>query len=246
MEHALGKVPLMTLGDQDRIAAMIQHQKVQDWLLNPLFGGLLVNGNGRRHDPIAPTSVACALLIHLFSRKLLFPTVYWFCGLHKSGPNGNALGMLRGLVYQLLYLSCCRCSSRDQSKVDTQDLDKLLKLFRRLLRRSASRFPIVCIIDGLSYYESRHQNKSTSKIVSELASLAKLNPPKLILLLTSPIRTSYISRERDIVRDITIAEVPDHVSGVKQGFNSSKLMSDTEKTARGLSERVINGQQAGY
>ena len=230
----------MTLGDQDRVGATISHQEMQDWLLNPRFGALLIHGNGRRYDPVSPTSVTCALLIHVFWKKLFFPTLYWFCGLHSHGPSGNPLEMLRSLICQLLCLSCCRCSIDDQDDLDTQDLKRLLELFQRLLRRTSEVTPVVCILDGVSYYESRHQNEDTGKIVRELASLAGSNPPILILLLTSPIRTSYISHEPKIAQRLTITEIPDHVGGPRQGLDS-QIISCTEGRARKLSESLGSG-----
>ncbi|KAI4254830.1 MAG: hypothetical protein LQ352_002884 [Teloschistes flavicans] len=244
MERVLGYITSMTLGDQDRVGAMIQHPATQDWLFDPLFGALLVNGNCRRPDPIAPTSVACSLLIHVFTRKVSLPTLYWFCGLHAGGPHGNPLGMLRGLIGQLLGLSRCRCSPEDRKGLDMQDLGKLLKLFRRLLRRSTVDAPLVCILDGLSFYETRHQSSNLSQIISELAKFAKSSSPRLILLLTSPIRTSFVGRQRQIVDNVTVAEIPDHVCGAKQGLDSHHIMSTTEKRARKLSESLGSGRKA--
>lgn len=232
----------MTLGDQDRVAAVIQHRPVQDWLLDPVFGALLVHGNCRRHDPISPTSVACALLIYVFSKRLFLPTLYWFCGLHNVGPSGNPLGMLQSLICQLLCLPSCRCSIGDEDSLATRDVGNLLKLFRRLLKRSSGGPPIICILDGLSFYERCHQTDDTGKIVRELASLSQLSPPKLILLLTSPIRTSHISREPDIAHNLTITEVPYHISGAKRGLDSHQIMASTETRARRLSESFGGGR----
>jgi len=236
VEDALGQLTSMTLGDQDRAGAFIQHNAVQDWLLSPHFGALLVHGNGRRHDPISPTSVGCALLIYIFSEKLHFPTLYWFCGLHINGPNGSPLGMVQSLICQLLCLSCCNCRFDDQKDLDTQNLNKLLKLLKKLLRRSSGVPPAVCIIDGISYYESRHQTGDTRKIIRKLAKLAKADPPVLMLLITSPTRTSYIYREPNKAEHVAITEVPAHFSGAKQGLNHREVVSTTEQIARKLSE----------
>lgn len=243
MEVVLGHLTSMTLGDQNRVGAVIQHQAVQQWLLNPLFGALLIHGNGRRPDPIAPTSVACALLVHIFSKKLYFPTLYWFCGLHDSGTHGNPLKMLRSLICQLLCLSSCRCDSDDQTGLDTQNVGKLLKLFRKLLRRSSGAGPAVCILDGVSYYERRHQSDDMANIISELASLTKSNPPTLLLFLTSPMRTSHISRQAGKEQDLVVTEIPDHISGPKQGLNSRQIMSSTETRARKLSESLGSARE---
>ena len=238
MEQVLGELLSMSLTDQDRVQVVIEDEAVQQWLLNPRFGALLIHGNGRRPVPICPTSVACALLVHVFSKRLHFPTLYWFCGLHNSGPRGNPVGMLRSLVCQLLRLSCCQCSDDDHHTLDTQDVRKLLKLFQRLIRDCSGAFPVVCILDGVSFYESRHSKENLCRIISSLATLARSDPPKLILLLSSPIRTCHISRESDITRNLRIAEVSDHVSGAKQGLDSRQIMSATESRARRFSESL--------
>lgn len=237
-ENVLDQIASMTLGDQNRVGAIMEHQAVTDWLLNSRFGALLVNGNGRRQDALSSTSVACALLIHVFSKKLQFPTLYWYCGLHCSGPRGNPLGMLKNLICQLLSLPCCVYSMDDQNGLDTQHFGELLKLFLKLLRRSSSVAPIVCILDGISFYEGRHQRADTSYFVGKLASLAKSEPPVLLFFLTSPMTTAYITRQPEIVQNLTIAEVPYHVSGAKQGIDSRHIMSSTERRVRSMSESL--------
>ncbi|KAL8759680.1 MAG: hypothetical protein Q9184_003543 [Pyrenodesmia sp. 2 TL-2023] len=240
MEIVLGQVNSMTLGDQDRIGAVIQHHAVDQWLLNPLFGALLIHANGRRHDPISPSSIACALLIHVFSMKLSFPTIYWFCGMHVDGARRNPLTMLQNLICQLLCLPCCRCSKDDLIGLDTQDFRKLLALFQRLVRRSAAAAgPVVCILDGISYYEGRHQRDATAQLIGHLAGLAQsTNPPTLLFLVASPTRTTYLSRLPEIRQSLVITEVPGHVSGPKEGINSRQIMSSTVKRVRKMSESL--------
>lgn len=238
VEDALGLLTSMTLGDQDRIGVFIQHNVVQDWLLNPRFGALLVHGNGRRHDPISPTSVGCALMVYIFSKKLSFPTLYWFCGLHISGPNGHPLGMIRSLICQLLCLSCCKCTADDRNNLDTRNLNNLLKLFQRLLRRSSGGHPFVCIIDGISFYETRHQKDSITRIVRELADLANEEPSVCIVLFTSPMRTSYVYSDPKVAPNLTVTGISTHVSGAKQGLNYREVMSSTEKRAMKMLESL--------
>ncbi|KAL8902501.1 MAG: hypothetical protein Q9207_004658 [Kuettlingeria erythrocarpa] len=242
MEVVLGYVSSMTLGDQDRIGAVIRHDAVDQWLLNPLFGALLIHANGRRHDPISPASIACALLIHVFSQKLRFPTLYWFCGMHLDGTRRCPLAMLQSLVCQLLCLSCCRCSKDDLLALDTQNFKNLLWLFGRLVRRSSAAGPVVCILDGISYYEGCHQRDTTAQLIGYLADIAQANPPTLLFLVASPTRTTYLSSLPEIQQSMLVTEVPDHVSGPKGGVNSRQIMSSTEKRVRKMSESLGCGK----
>ena len=238
MENALDHLQSMTLGDRDRVSLFIEHDAVRDWLLNPRRRTLLVHGNGRRHDPISPTSVACAMLIHIFSKKLHFPTLYWFCGLHINGSNGHPLGMIRSLIRQLLCLSRCKCTAGD-CDLDTRNLEQLLALFERLLLRPSGGRPVVCIIDGISFYENRYQKDGISKSIGALAQLATLKPPRFILLLTSPMRTSHVNRDPEIVENLKITEISSQFSGTKQGLNYREIMSSTERIATKMSESLV-------
>ena len=223
----LTEITSMTLGDQDRAAAIIEHQAVENWLLDPRSAALLVQGNGRRHDPIAPTSAACALLIHVFSKKLHFPTLYWYCGLHSSGSRGNPISMLKNLICQLLSLSCCKCSVDDRTDLGAQDFEDLMRLFVRLIRRSSVNVPVVCVLDGISFYEARHQRKETSRLVDELADLATSDPSVLLLLVTSPLRTMYVAHQSHKAQRFTVAEIPYYVSGANQGLNLGPIIAST-------------------
>ncbi|KAL8993105.1 MAG: hypothetical protein Q9169_006596 [Polycauliona sp. 2 TL-2023] len=231
----LAQITSMTLDDQDRVIAIIEHQAVINWMLDKRFAALLVHGNGRRHDSIAPTSVACALIIHVFLKKLRCPTLYWFCGLHDSGSRGNPIGMLRSLICQLLSLSCCVCSTDDQIGLDTGDFVELMKLFVKLLQRSSSGNPIVCLLDGISFYEARHQRDDSIRLVDELARLARSEPSLLLLLLTSPMRTNYLVQRPNKALDLVVAEIPMHVNGARQGFNGRQAMSSIELIAKARS-----------
>lgn len=243
-ENMLNQITSMTLGDQDRVGAIVDHQSVKDWLLDPRFGALLVHGNSRRHEPISPTSVACALIVHVFSRKLGFPTLYWFCGLHASGPRGGPLGMLQSLLCQFVGLSCCRCSLDDQAGLEIRDAGKLLKLFQKLLRRSSGDTPVVLVLDGISFYEDHHRRDIMGSVVRELTSLANSSPRCLIVLMTCPIRSSYVAHEPKMSRGLRIAEIPEHIGGAKQGLDSRQLMSLTEMRARKLSESLGSIQKS--
>ena len=226
----------MTLGDQDRVAAVIQNQSVENWLLNPSFGALLVHGNSRRDDPISFTSAACAILIYVFSQKLSLPTVYWFCGLHHSGLGGSPMVMVQSLICQLLRLPCCKCNIDDQNDFDTGSVRNLCKLFSKLVRRMPIENPVICILDGVSFYEGRHQKEDMRSLVGTLLHLTSSSSPRLILLLTAAVRTSGAFCLPEYRQKLTIAEILDHVGGMKMGLNSSQILSSTESRAKKISD----------
>lgn len=213
---------------------------MEEWMVEPQFGPLLVHANSRRHEPISPASVACAMLVHIFSntkvdKTLPFIPLYWFCGSHIRGPNHGSLSLMRSLICQLLVANPFEHSFKQIKNFDGQDLRNLLNMFTNLLHQLPERIAVVCIIDGISYYEDSHLRDDTIKIIRKLVKLSKAEAPIFKLLISSPTRTSHIHGEPGIGKYIRVVEIPQHVTGAKQGFNHRAMVMETEQKARKLS-----------
>ena len=224
--------------DQDRATAIIVEPFINQWIVETESAALLVHGNCRRHEPISPTSVASAVLVSLFKNQLHFITLQWFCGTYKTGPNGNAKGMMRSLVCQILSGASFIYDFELPSSIDGEDLGELLKLFKRIVRRLPARSVVICIIDGISWYEDRRLRDDTFKSLRKIFKLMKVEELILKLLLTSPTRTSYVST---IARDIKVVEIPEHISGAKQGFDHRTVAESTEGQIRKFSASSESG-----
>ena len=236
MEDPLCQLTTLPLVDQDRAAAIIGHSDVDMWLAERGHGAILVHGNCRRHDGICPTSVVSALLVSTFSKMPTFVTLYWFCGSHISGPNGNALGMMKSLIYQLLNLSDFDFVLEKERKFDGKDLGKLLSLFKKLLQQLPNKTAVVCVIDGISYYEDQSKCEDTCESISKILKLMKADGPMLKLFITSPTRTVRINQNSSIVKRLVVIDIPAHINGSKQGFNHRIAVSSTEEKVRDLCE----------
>lgn len=230
----------LNVKDQDRAAAIIVDPFINQWIVETDSAALLVHGNCRRHDPISPTSVASAVLVSLFKNQLHFITIQWFCGTYKTGPNGNARGMMRSLICQMLSGASFIYDFELQSSIDGEDLGELLKLFKKLVRRLPARSVVICIIDGISWYEERRLRDDTLRCLRKIVKLMKAEELILKLLLTSPTRTSYIL-EPALARDIKVVEIPEHISGVKQGFDHRTVAEGTEGKIRKFSASSGSG-----
>ncbi|KAL6721426.1 hypothetical protein ACLMJK_000529 [Lecanora helva] len=243
IEEALRQIFLVPLTDQDRAIAIIQDPVVEEWLVEPGFGALLVHANGRRHDNISPASVACAMIIHLFTNtittnRIPIITLYWFCGSHTNRPNGNALGLMRSLNCQLLLAGPFDHGYKPTRNFDGQDLSKLLDMFTKLLRQLPDGTAVVCVIDGISFYEDAALRDNTCKLVKKLVKLTRFDAPIFKVLISSAIRTSHIHREPCIEKHAAIVDIPQHVNGAKQGFNQSAMVQSTELKVRRLSKSL--------
>lgn len=239
MEDALRQATAIPLLDQDRTAAIIQHKSMDKWLHDADSGALLVHGNCRRHDGICPTTIASALLVSFFVKFRNFITLYWFCGSHINGPNCGALGMVQSLICQLLSLPGLEWTLEKQHKSDIKDLKKMLKLLKRLLQQIPSGTVVVCIIDGISYYEGEHQHRDTCRSIRRLVKLTRAGEPVLKLSITSPTKTIHVHRESGVEGKVDVIDMPSRVNGAKQGFDQL-VVAATEQKVRRLSNSVEN------
>ena len=232
VEDALRQVTAIPLLDQDRTAAIIQHKSMDRWLSDADSGALLVHGNCRRHDGICPTTIASALLVSFFVKCRKFITLYWFCGSHVNGPKCDALGMVQSLICQLLCFSTLDYTLEKQHKSDMKDLKKMLELFKALLQQVPNGTVVVCIIDGISYYEGEHQHRDTCRSIRRLVRLTRAGEPVLKLLITSPTRTIHVHRESGVEGRVDVIDMPSRVHGAKQGFDQLVVAAAEQKVRR--------------
>ncbi|KAL9041378.1 MAG: hypothetical protein Q9214_004132 [Letrouitia sp. 1 TL-2023] len=238
VEAVLRQIARFRLVDQDRVLAITKHPKVEEWLVSPDSGALLVQAHCRRHDAISPASAASAMLVHILSSTMSFITLHWFCGLHISGPDSSASAMMQSFVCQLLSSPHLRSHPKCPRKLGEQDCRSLLKLFSNLIRQLPERTIVICAIDGVSYYEGVNQRRDICKSIRKIVNLTRTEPLVFKLFMTSPTRTSYVHQKPNIARHLTVVELPQHLGGGTQGFNHRAVTNSTERTARRLSERL--------
>lgn len=242
MTNVLRKGTALTLADQDRAAAIIQHSKLEAWLSSQPTSTLFVNASSRRHENISPSSFVCAILSYALVQAPPIITLTWFCGLHADDSEANTIAMMRSLTCQLLAASprfeFRYSTSQYQSQLDEQPLKMLNRLFTELVQQLSSTTAVFCIVDGISYYEGRNQSDGVSSCIRKLVKLANMDEPIFKLLVTSPTRMTYVHQQRGVENE-TVLDIPQHVNGSKQGFNSKLISSNTEERARRLSETLV-------
>ena len=218
VEDALHEINKFRMVDQDRVAAIIEHDAVQRWIVDLQPQALLIHGNCRRDERLSPTSAATAMLIRVLSTKMpMVINLYWFCGSRLHGPRSNVLGMLRALVCQILSLSFA-FDIEGLDSVDNQNLSDLLILFLTLLRQLPKRTAVTCFLDGISYYEGTQQINDTCEVIGNIAKMVKSKRIIFKFLMTSPTRTSFLLQDSKIWKRVKVVEIPQHIDGPRQGF----------------------------
>ena len=222
VEDALLGLNMLHRSDQDRVAAIIEHEDVQNWILTLESQALVIHGNCRRDEVVSPTSVAAAMLVRELFDKFSEKTsrvviLYWFCGSNIHGVSGNIIGMVRSFICQLVSRSFVfDIRSRDQ--ISNGNLGELLDLFMNLLQQLPKDTIVVSFIDGISFYEGDQQHIETCKVIHQFSKVMKSEHIFFKMFITSPKRTISLLENPMIAKRVSVVEIPQRVDGLRQGF----------------------------
>ena len=193
---------------QDRIIAMIRHQKVLSWLGNTKSSVLFLNGhhNSPRAMAQSPTSFFCAKLAsaiqsssEVSKEPSLHPPVKtiaisFFCAEHldPKDPHQGAQGVVRSLIAQLLvcYNEFDSHLIKQLLKSDLDHLKPLCATLEIMINELPEEVVLTCIIDAITMHEdSEARCKKVEYVLDTLIEIAESdNERKCVfkLLVTSP------------------------------------------------------------
>ncbi|KAJ4416163.1 hypothetical protein N0V82_006923 [Gnomoniopsis sp. IMI 355080] len=194
----------VTERDQARAEQLIRTGQIRDWLIAPTSTQLLVHGNYGRTAYISGLTLFCmSLTTTLAERNSRFIPLTFFCGLHTepSGIENHTGGraIIQSFIVELIQrfdfgsiqMPTLQC---DDNKIRMGDVDELCKLFEALIRVLPNHVVIICLIDGIMYYE-RDEFKNDMAVV--LSAILKLSADRSIavpvkVLITSPTKTAEV------------------------------------------------------
>jgi len=190
-----------------RVAEMIKAPQVHQLLTAPQPGVVVVDGRLDRAQHTArvtPLSFVCASLAHAL-RQTGAPVLIFFCGRnlrgddHLQGPEGMMRSLLAQLVLLLLqqrWIEDCAAISlpsylQGRDGVVDLPLDEICQLFRSLLRVVQGESGLVCIVDGISLFETDAWQEDYGVVMRCLLPAAEdiSLPAPFKLLMTSPTST---------------------------------------------------------
>lgn len=153
--------------------------------------------------------------------------------------------MVHSLICQLLSHSTLDFTLEKQHKSDIKDLKKMLKLLKKLLQQVPKDTLMICIIDGISYYEGEHLHRDTCRTIRRLVRLTRAGEPVLKLLITSPTRTIHVHRDSGVEERVDVIDMPSRVDEAKQGFDQL-VVTDTEQKVRRLSTSLGSEKKGNF
>ncbi|XXH00699.1 hypothetical protein Hte_007049 [Hypoxylon texense] len=181
--------------EHSRVTWLVENELLRDWVTSPTAELLFINGNENSLETISSVSVYCGMITRALQSQVPRVVLYWYCGLNV---NEDITGMLRNLIGQLLeHMEADGSPLKSDKKVwyaglRIDDMDILLRLFRKILKSLLKTATVFCILDGISSYEDDDRIQNLSTLVVAFATLidsARQSNFIFKVLLTSPNRS---------------------------------------------------------
>ena len=148
----------------DRASWVMRSEKVVAWLAQAEKScALLIHGSSEPFQYTSPLSMFCGHLVGLFAAAKPVLVLNYFCGLHMgTDSRSNARGMLVSMIGQLLgqgahkglHFELSFIDDDDICSLEKDDIEALCNVFRDLVLQISDNKFLICIIDGISLYET--------------------------------------------------------------------------------------------
>lgn len=155
--------------------------KFRDWLGEEnTSSALLVQGHLDTAELHSPMSRFCAEILTQNSNREKVVILSHFCAMHteKADPFSYGKGLVRSLIGQLLHLAqytfdLSFLNEKFMDDVVRGSIAALCRLFTLLFYQLPPDFIVFCIIDSISFYETRLHSAITGKAINSLMRLVK-------------------------------------------------------------------------
>lgn len=230
----------VTEREQARAEQLNRTQQIREWLTAPTSRQLLVHGNYDRGAYISGLTIFCmSLTTTLAERNSRFIPLTFFCGLHAEqmgDPYAGGRAIIQSFIGQLLQqfdfgITRMPTLQMDESKIRTGDVGELCRLFEALVRTLPNFMALICLIDGILYYERDEFQEDMAVVLSAILKLSADNsiavPVKV--LITSPTKTTEVRQP-----------FPDDLILSMDGMAPAGLIASSSRLGRELQESGFN------
>lgn len=238
LSSILESSPSIPLRERRKADLLVTTIQFHDWVVAPRSRELLIHGDFRSSRApryISALSHFCATLTRALQAKKQYVVLAFFCGSHVEHDDRHrgARAMARSLVAQLLQQwsfdsTALEGLGLDLERVRKGNLGRICALLGSLVCRLPEHLTLVCVIDGISHYETDDFEEGMMKVLLCLLGLARdsrvASPVKV--LATSPTTTDLV---QSVFRDddscfVSLSQVRD----AGQVFGSGVLEDDPE------------------
>ena len=187
---------------QSRVQFVMSNSSFARWLWQDQSAFILVDGNEAKSiSYVSAMSLAC-LAVQDFFREKSIVVLSFFCGLHtlQSDPLHGISGLIRSLTAQLLLEGSAHrdiVQPRTAGVPDVANLSSLFKFFAELVEQVTSEQVVVCMVDGISCFETHESVRDIRSVVRGLRDLTRRTGDGRLLkiMITSPDRCLEVKDE---------------------------------------------------
>ncbi|KAH6874047.1 hypothetical protein B0T10DRAFT_588237 [Thelonectria olida] len=203
MEHIEQKRQTrVPVAERARAEHLVHTTQIKEWLVSPASSQILVHGNYGGRRQISGLTLFCTSLARsLAERAPRFLHLVFFCGLHDEPHADKYTGgraMIQSFICQLLcqydFGSVVRASEVNEYLLQLGEIDELCSLFEALVHRLPNSVVLVCLIDGIVYYEREEFMDSMADVLVTLLRISaeQTTQAAVKVLLTSPTKTMEV------------------------------------------------------
>ncbi|RBA09065.1 hypothetical protein FPRO05_07345 [Fusarium proliferatum] len=190
--------------EQAHAEQLVHTAQLKEWLVSPRSSQLLVHGNFDSRRRVSGLTLLCASLADsLGSNPLRCIHLVFYCGLHDNCAEDEHTGgraIIQSFICQLLCQYDFSTSiSADDVRPDLLyrgDIHELCCLFERLVFQLPRSTLLVCLIDGIVYYEREEFKESMADVLVTILRISdeQKTDATVKVLVTSPMRTILVRR----------------------------------------------------
>ena len=181
---------------------LLQARQFREWLVSPKSTQLLIHGNYDSKRLVSGLSLFCTSFVRaLQERAPRFIHLIFFCGLHVDSDVDSYVGaraMIQTFICQLLcqfdFGSAMPSSAVSRELVQSGDVEALCGVFLTLVHRLPRSIALICIIDGIVYYERPEFCDDLGVVLAAILRLSgeQSTQAAVKVLVASPIKTNEV------------------------------------------------------
>lgn len=236
ISHNMSRAASFSFEENGRAEQLVGTTQFQTWILDQRMNRLLVHGDFDTNKSESPFSVLCSKLIQALRSQSGFISLVFFCGCHRAKYNDypGPLNMIRSLIAQVLEqftnIPDTLANDVNLASVDAGEIQHLCTLFVCLVRQLPATTTIICMIDGIQFYEQDQYENDIEVVLGCLLSLADNEDPSVSvrfkILLTSPRPTTRVRRRFQFgISLLNMASIPSNEQGPSQARLERQLAS---------------------
>ncbi|KAJ9414689.1 hypothetical protein QL093DRAFT_2569450 [Fusarium oxysporum] len=228
--------------ERARAEQLVNTGQLREWLVSPHSAQLLIHGNYDIRCRVSGLTLLCTSLAgSLADRAPNCLCLLFYCGLHDNFDYDEYTGgraVIQSFICQLLcqydFSNCISVGDVRPDLLYLDDVDELCCLFERLVFRLPRSTLLMCLIDGVVYYEREEFMGSMADVLVTLLRISKeqRTSANIKVLLTSPTKTMEVRRP-----------FHDELVLCKESRARSGVASSKGRLERQLNEHMVIGNR---